>query len=128
MLPGSMKSLITFAALLMLAAVTSFAADGPVRHIVAFKFKDGADPAAIKKVKDAFAALQQKIPLIQKIESGTNISAEKRNKGFTHCWIVSFKTTADRDAYLVHPDHKAFGAVLKDVIDDVFVLDFVPKE
>ena len=54
---------------------------------------------------------------------------------FAACALACFRAPlrgsdfpADRDAYLVHPDHKAFGVVLKDVIDDVFVLDFVPKE
>lgn len=122
-----MKTLITLLALAMLT-VSSLAADGPIRHVVSFKFKKDADPAAIKKVEDAFAALKQKIPFIEKLEWGTNVSPEKHDKGFTHCWIVSFKNAADRDAYLVHPEHKAFGANLKGVIDDVFVLDFVPQE
>jgi hypothetical protein len=108
--------------------MSSLAADGPVRHVVSFKFKKDADPAAIKKVEDEFAALKRKIPLIEQLEWGTNVSPEKHDKGFTHCWIVTFKTPADRDAYLIHPDHKAFGASLKNVIDDVFVVDFVPKE
>ncbi len=116
-----------FAALAMLAS-TSLAADGPVRHVVAFKFKAGADPAKIKAVEDGFAALKSKIPIVQELEAGTNISTEKRDKGFTHIWIATFKNTTDRDAYLVNPDHKAFGALLKDVIDDVFVMDFVPKQ
>ena len=30
----------------------------------------------------------------------------------------------DRDAYLPHPEHKAFGKVLGPVMDDVFVIDF----
>ena len=123
-----MKAFLTFIAITLMITLPALAADGPVRHIVAFKFKKDADPAAIKKVEEAFAALKEKIPLIQSIEWGTNSSAEKRDKGFTHCWVVSFKNTADRDAYLVHPDHKAFGGVLKDVIDDVWVFDFVPKE
>jgi hypothetical protein len=122
-----MKTLSTLIAIAILT-MSSIAADGPVRHVVSFKFKKDADPAAIKKVEDDFAALKRKIPLIEQLEWGTNVSPEKHDKGFTHCWIVTFKTAADRDAYLVHPDHKAFGAGLKDVIEDVFVLDFVPKE
>lgn len=123
-----MKSLLTFALAIMLTAAATFAADESIRHVVAFKFKADAKPEAIKKVEADFAALPSKIPVIQKLEWGTNISTENHDKGFTHCWIVTFKNKADRDAYLVHPDHKAFAAELKDVLDDAFVLDFSPKE
>lgn len=122
-----MKSLLTLLALAMITA-SSLAAEGPIRHVVSFKFKKDADPAAIKKVEESFAALKQKIPFIQQLEWGTNVSPEKHDKGFTHCWIVSFKNAADRDAYLVHPDHKEFAGNLKGVLEDVFVVDFVPKE
>lgn len=113
-----------------LAMTTSnmMAAEGPVRHVVSFRFKAGADPEKIHKVEEAFAALKAKIPQIQSLEWGTNVSPEKHDKGFTHMWILNFKTPADRDAYLVHPDHKAFGAGLKEVIEDVFVIDFVPHQ
>jgi hypothetical protein len=122
-----MKSLLTFALVSMLAAASSFAADGPVRHIVAFKFKADADPKAIAKIVEDFGALRAKIPLIQNLEWGTNISTENHDKGMTHCWIVSFKDAKDCSAYLVDPAHKAFVAELKDVMDDAFVFDFIPK-
>jgi len=122
-----MKTLSTLLALVMLAS-TALSADGPVRHVVSFKFKKDADPAALKKVEDSFAALKGKIPQIQQLEWGTNSSPETHDKGFTHMWILSFKSAADRDAYLVHPEHKAFAGNLKGVLEDVFVIDFVPKE
>jgi hypothetical protein len=111
----------------MLAA-TSLAADGPIRHVVAFKFKSGADPAKIKAVEDGFAGLKEKIKVIQKLEFGTNVSPENHAHGYTHLWIVTFKNAADRDAYIVHPDHKAFVGLLKDVLDEPFVFDFVVKD
>lgn len=111
----------------MLSA-SALAADGPIRHVVSFKFKKDADPEKIKKVEESFAALKTKIPQIQELEWGTNVSPEKHDKGFTHVWLVTFKNAADRDAYLVHPDHKAFGGGLKDVIEDVFVVDYVPHQ
>jgi Stress responsive A/B Barrel Domain len=122
-----MKFLLSLFLFALLTTATGFAADGPVRHIVILKFKKDADPATVKKIEADFVALKTKIPLIQNLEWGTNVSAEDRAKGFTHCWIVTFKNTEDRDAYSVNPNHKAFAAELKDVIDDVFVFDFVPQ-
>ena len=36
-----------------------------LRHVVMFKFKEDADPAEVKKVEDAFAALPSQIPEIR---------------------------------------------------------------
>jgi len=95
--------------------------------VVCFKFKSTATPQDIKQVEQAFQALKQKIPQIATLEWGTNVSKEQRDKGFTHCFIVSFKSEKDRDTYIEHPEHKAFGKIVGPVLDDVFVIDFWPK-
>src|SRR5688572_30772972 len=97
---------------------------GELLHVVSFKFKEGASKDQIKAVEDAFGALPSKIPAIASYKWGTNVSPEKHDKGFTHCFILGFKTEKDRDEYLVHPDHKAFGKTLGPVLGDVFVIDF----
>ena len=96
-------------------------------HVVSLKFKSSATKAQIKAVEDAFAGLKEKIPGITSIEWGTNVSPEKHDKGFTHCFILAFNSEKDRDAYLPHPEHKAFGKVLGPVMEDVFVIDFWSK-
>ncbi len=111
-----------------LLGVSVLAADGPVRHVVHFKFKTGADQKQVQKVVEAFAALKTKIAVIDAFEWGTNVSPEGLSKGFTHCWVISFKSEKDRDAYLVHPDHKAFVDVLKPVLEEALVVDFVPQK
>ena len=95
-----------------------------IQHVVCFKFKEDATEAQIKKVEKAFADLKKKIPEIKGLEWGVNNSPEGLNKGFTHCFILSFADEKARDAYLPHPDHKAFGEILKPILDDVFVIDF----
>ena len=99
-----------------------------LRHVVAFKFKDTATKEQIKVVEDAFRALKTKIPQIMALEWGTNVSPEKLNKGFTHEFILTFNSSKDRDAYLVHPEHKKFGQLLHPVLDDVFAIDFWAKQ
>ncbi|MCW5555082.1 MAG: Dabb family protein [Verrucomicrobiae bacterium] len=104
------------------------AKDAKLRHVVAFKFKDTVTKEKIKEVEDAFRALKGKIPEIVSYEWGTNNSPEKLDKGFTHGFILTFKSEPDRDAYLVHPEHKKFGALVGPVLADVFVIDFWVKE
>ena len=108
--------------------MSTLAADGPVYHVVHFKFKADAKKDDIEKVVTAFAGLKTKIPTIQDFQHGTNSSPEGLSKGFTHCWIVTFKNTADRDAYLIDPAHKAFVEVLKPHLEEPMVVDFVPTK
>ena len=112
------------AALSVLAAERSPDAKGKLRHVVAFKFKEGTTQAQIKQVEDAFRDLKKKIKEIQDYEWGTNISKENRNKGCTHGFILTFKNETDRDTYIDHPAHKEFGKLVGPVLDDVFVIDF----
>ena len=100
---------------------------GKLQHVVAFKFKDTASPAEVKKVETAFRALKSKIPQIATLEAGTNNSPENLNKGCTHGWILTFTSEKDRDAYLVHPDHQEFGKLVRPLVADVFVIDFWAK-
>lgn len=101
--------------------------DSVLRHVVLFKFKDGTASEDIKKVADAFSALPSKISQIMDYEWGTNNSPEGLDKGLTHCFFLTFKSEEDRAIYLLHPDHKAFGAVLGPHLDDVLVLDYWTK-
>lgn len=95
-----------------------------LRHVVLFKFKEGTTEAQMGDVEAAFAALPGKIPEIKGFEWGTNNSPEGLDKGFTHCFFLSFDSEEGRAAYLPHPDHKAFGAVLKPYLEDVLVVDY----
>ncbi|MCG2461768.1 Dabb family protein [Flavobacteriaceae bacterium F89] len=99
-----------------------------LRHVVLFKFKDGASEDKIKAIEDAFKALPSKIPQIASLEWGLNNSPEGLNKGFTHCYFLTFKSEADRAIYLPHPDHKAFGKLLGPYLEDVLVVDYWSRE
>jgi hypothetical protein len=137
------KPLVALAAILLAMIVSAFAADTPARsadssgadahkgalyHVVSIKFKADAKPEQIKAVEEAFAALKTKVPGITSLHWGTNVSPEKRNKGYTHCFVLTFAADKDRDVYLTHPEHQAFGKVLGPVLDDVMVIDFWSKE
>jgi hypothetical protein len=124
----------TFLTTLALAAAIGFCAVAAepeakkLQHVVAFKFKENATPEQIKNVEDAFRGMKDKIPQIAALEWGTNNSPEGLNKGFTHCFLVTFRSERDREIYLPHPEHKAFVAVLKPVLEDVFVIDYWARD
>ncbi|NBC03122.1 MAG: Dabb family protein, partial [Bacteroidetes bacterium] len=76
-----------------------------LRHVVLFKFKDSATEADIKEVEDAFLALPSKIETIKAFEWGLNNSPEGLDKGFTHCFLLTFDSEEGRATYLPHPAH-----------------------
>ena len=110
------------------AGMTTEAADKKkakqLRHFVCFKYKAEASKAKIAGVEEAFAALENKITEIKAFEKGTNNSPEGLNKGFKHCYQITFGSEKDRDAYLVHPAHKKFVELVGPVVEDVFVVDY----
>ena len=95
-----------------------------LRHVVMFGWKEGTDAAYINKIVSAFGDLHHKISLVKSFEWGTNNSPENLNNGLTHCFVLTFSSESDRDAYLIHPDHKAFVALLNPAPEKVTVFDY----
>lgn len=128
---GPMKSLIAVIAVCLIAATIISGTNKEqqmLRHVVLFKFKDDASTDDVKKVEDAFRALPSKIREVKALEWGTNNSPENLSQGFTHCFFVSFKSEADRAAYLPHPAHKAFVDILTPHLDKVLVIDYWARD
>lgn len=100
-----------------------------LRHVVLFKFKEDATEEQIREIETAFAALPSQIDSVQDFEWGVNNSPEGLEKGFTHCFLVTFQNEEGRAAYLPHAAHQAFVAKLRPILDDVLVVDYwTPEE
>lgn len=134
---SSVKLFTLFALLLLVVAVVggrrpnAQAKDersASLRHVVFFKFKPGTSAETLKQITDAFTALPGKIDVIRDFEWGTDVGVEGLSKGFTHCFFVTFADAAGRDAYLPHPAHKEFVDLVKPHLDDVCVVDYVPRD
>lgn len=97
-----------------------------IRHIVIFKYCDDAPAEKIQTVSDAFRALPDRIAGIVGFEAGVNNSPENLNRGMTHVFQLTFVDAGARDAYLPHPEHKAFGELLRGtgILEEVFVIDY----
>ena len=68
-----------------------------------------------------------KLHLVKDYEVRKVLWQEGLQQGLTHCFFLTFHSDADRDAYLVHPAHKAFGKVLGGKASAVTVLDYWTK-
>lgn len=115
----------------MAAKMTVSAAETPnrrLRHVVLYKFKDDVGKSQVQEVIDAFSALPKRIDAIVAFERGVNVSPEGKSEGFTHCFVVTFRDEAARDAYLKHPAHLAYVNVVKDKREKVIVFDYWAAE
>lgn len=120
-----MKKILLTTLLGVLSSCMSMAQSSPqLRHVVLFQFKSTASATDVAQVEAAFAALPKQIPQIKAFEWGLNNSPENLNQGFTHCFTLTFSSEADRDAYLPHPAHKAFGKILGPFLEKVLVVDY----
>jgi len=91
------------------------------------KFKESITTEQRAQVPQKFAELQDKIPYIVEFEWGLDVSVEGLNNGFTHIFILTFKSAKDRDAYLVDNDHEIFKQWVFPLLDKVMVIDYWTK-
>lgn len=99
---------------------------GRFRHVVLFKFKDGTTPDQIAKVESEFRKLPSQIDAIIDFEWGTSQTVEvELAQGYTHCFLVTFQDKSGLQTYLPHPAHTAFVDLVKPLLDQVHVLDYV---
>ena len=95
-----------------------------LRHVVLFAFKSMSTPEQIQGIERAFCELPAKIEQIHDFEWGTDVSVENISQGYTHCFLVTFLSEADRDIYLPHPAHQEFGAILQPHLEKALVVDY----
>ncbi len=126
--PLSIVLLLTLPVVMLMQAPPALSkpavSDALLRHIVLLKFKEDVSDEKIDEVAKAFVALPDKIDVIQDFEWGLENSAENLSKGFTHCFLVTFKTEEDRAAYLPHQAHQDFVKLVTPVVADVLVVDY----
>ncbi len=97
----------------------------PYRHVVLFRFRPGVAEQTLRAIEQAFGDLARALPFVTGFEWGRNDSPEGLDKGYSHCFLVTFASAADRDAYLPHPAHQAFCRTWLDPnLEDACVVDF----
>src|SRR5690606_21168693 len=88
-----------------------------IRHCVFVRFRSDIPDAERSAIYLQLADLKNVIEGFLAIAYGPNVSPEGLHQGFTDGFIIDFVDETARDAYLVHPDHKAAGARLVAALD-----------
>ncbi|MFN8440489.1 MAG: Dabb family protein [Caldilineaceae bacterium] len=99
-----------------------------LRHVVLFKFKEHTPASAIQTIEAGFRGLGHELDIVRSFEWGINNSPEGLNQGFTHCFILTFASEADRNSYLPHPAHQQFVQLLQPHLEKALVVDFWANE
>ncbi len=116
-----------FLALLLSSGPASAQEGGLFRHFVSFQFKEGTGDETKAELVKAFLELKNKIDVIVDLEWGESENIEPRNDGFTHSFLVTFRDRDGLAAYLPHPAHQAFVAVLRPHLAKAYVFDYTAK-
>jgi hypothetical protein len=90
----------------------------PIRHIVLCKFRAEIPASAIEELTGKLTALGRIEGIhFSNFEAGENVSPEDFSRGLHWGFSMDFANAADRDAYLVHPEHQNVGAALVASLD-----------
>jgi hypothetical protein len=85
----------------------------PIEHMVWLKFRPHVTPQRVEEHMAALRSLKERVPGIIALKLGRNFC--DRSQGYTHGLIVTFKSRAELEAYLPHPQHMA---VAKPLLED----------
>jgi hypothetical protein len=98
------------------------------KHIVLLRLPPQTAREEIAAIFEAIDELQNQIPGIVDITSGTYESPEGLNQGYTHAFVVTFADSTSRDLYLEHPAHEPVKQMIVDAIGgdlgNVLAFDF----
>jgi hypothetical protein len=111
--------------------------EGPVAHLVLFRYRDDVDAAERGEVVRRFLALadtpRDGAPYIRSIVGGDPTGGERAEHGFDHGFVVAFGSAGDRNFYVgeplvtdpahLDPAHAAFKEFVGPLLDDVLVFD-----
>lgn len=98
----------------------------PVRHIVLLQFRKDCPQERIDELVAGFRLLAEEIAVIERFEWGTNVSREQRNKGYTHCFQLSFASKEDLERYLRDEARQGFVEALGPELEQFLVFDYAP--
>ena len=96
------------------------------KHIVMWKLKDTAEGASkadnAQKMKTILDALKDKIPQIKQIEVGIDVSLT--NSSFDVALYSGFKSKADCEIYMKHPEHLNAAQFIGKVVANRILVDY----
>ena len=94
-----------------------------IEHLVLFRVKAHTQVEDELKMLNGLRSLPGHVASIVELSCGKNTS--DRSQGFTHGLLVRFRSQADLDAYIVHPEHRRIvSECISPIVENVIVVDY----
>ena len=100
-----------------------------VNHVVLCWLKDSGNKEQRQQLIDESLKFRS-IPGVIEVRAGEVIESDRPivDDSYDVAIFLSYKTIADLDTYIIHPDHKeAVNEVLKPLVKKVLVYDFIER-
>ncbi|KAL2244340.1 stress-response A/B barrel domain-containing protein HS1-like [Sesamum indicum] len=99
---------------------------GEVKHMLLAKFKEEVSEQQIEDCIKQYANLVNLIPSMKSFRWGRDVSQENLHQGITHVFESTFESTQGVAEYLSHPDHEAYGNILRPLLEKAITVDYHP--
>ncbi|XP_038989855.1 stress-response A/B barrel domain-containing protein At5g22580-like [Phoenix dactylifera] len=97
---------------------------GDFKHLVLAKFKDGV---IVEKLMEGMRSLVAEMDTVRSFEWGQNVLSDNTlTQGFTHMFLLTFRSSDDLATYTNHPSHLEYAEKFTAAIDKVLLFDFPP--
>ena len=97
-----------------------------IRHVVLFRFNEGASDAAKESMAAGLASLPSRVPVIRAWSQGANVVPSDRSYDF--CLVGDFDSENDLQTYQDHPAHQdVVSRLIRPIVSSVVVVDFPPS-
>eukprot|EP01018_Ginkgo_biloba_P016826 Gb_38798 [translate_table: standard] len=96
------------------------------KHTVLAKFKADLTNQSIDELTRGLEELVRELDFVKSFEWGTDFGEVKRQKGFTHIFVITFYGPEGLVAYISHPGHKKYAEKFMAAIEDILILDYSP--
>ncbi len=93
-----------------------------IKHVVLFKFKQGASEARFTELEARMKALPGQIPEIRSYELGLDVARSERSYDFA--LVSAFDDMEALKRYQEHPAHQEVLAIVKELFGQIIVADF----
>lgn len=96
-----------------------------IKHIVMFQLKEFSTPEAkeakLHEIKSGLEGLMGKVPTLLSMEVGINCNAKEK---YDITLVSEFETLEALEAYAIHPDHVAVGAIIRECMQARACVDY----
>nr|ABK22924.1 unknown [Picea sitchensis] len=79
------------------------------KHTVLAKFKSDLPTQQLQQLIQGLEELCSHLDFVKSFEWGTDFRQVKRQKGFTHIFVITFYGPEGLGAYVSHPLHKSYA-------------------